>query len=387
MDGARGRTLPVVEPGRPTYASIDLDALRHNLGVVQKSVGGATRVLAVVKADAYGHGAVQASRTLVEAGAWGLAVSLVEEGLELRGAGIRAPVLVLGGVYPGLEDLVVQRRLTPVVWSVDHLDRMAAAVRRSAGGAYPVHVKVDTGMSRLGLLPEELPALLEAYAARHAGALAIEGVMTHLARADEADVDESERQLGRFRASLRVLADRGIEPSLRHVCNSAGIVGAADAHFDMVRPGIALYGGAATPQVALPGLRPSMSMHSHVAGTRVLGAGTKVSYGHRATLTRRSTLAIVPVGYEDGYMRAMSGQARMLVRGRSCAVVGNVTMDTSMVDVTDVEREDGPVEVGEPVTLMGQQAGAELTMFDLARWAGVIPYEILCGVSKRVPRR
>ena len=371
-----------VRPGRPTYADIHLDALAHNLTVVRRAVGGA-RVLAVVKADAYGHGAVEASRALVQAGAWGLAVSLVEEGVELRDAGLTAPILVLGGVYPGLEDTVVGERLTPVVWETDHLDRLAAASRRAGQGPLPVHVKIDTGMSRLGLLPEELPTLLDHLAVHAADTLRVEGVMTHLACADEPDDAASAGQVASYLQCLDVFRAHGIDPGIRHVCNSAGLVAVPRAHLDMVRPGVALYGSSSSPHVRLEGLRHGMSMRSHVASTRRLPAGAKVSYGHRDTLTRDSVLAAVPVGYEDGYMRSLSGRAEVLVGGHRCRVVGNVTMDTCMVDVTDLPE----VQVGSEVVLLGSQGAAHLDVAELAEWAGVIPYEVLCGVSKRVPRR
>ncbi len=369
---------------RPTWARIDAAALAHNLRTVQTHVGSRCRVLAVVKADGYGHGAIDSARAFVDAGAWGLAVSLIEEGVELRQAGIRAPVLVLGGVAPGSEDVVVHGSLTPVVWAPAHLQLLAAAVRRTGSQALPIHIKIDTGMSRLGVLPEDLAALLDWIEANTQGELRIEGVMTHFACADDPE-DEltSRRQLARFRDCLALLSARGIHPPLRHVCNSAGMVRFADAHLDMVRPGIALYGAASSSAVELPGLRMAMSVHSRLFGIRELPEGSKVSYGHRQTLTRASRLAIVPVGYGDGYARNMSGRAQMLVRGHRCSVVGNITMDLSMLDVSDLPD----AREGERVTLMGCQGRQCIDVYELADWAGVIPYEITCGISKRVPRR
>src|SRR5688572_24309756 len=235
---------------RPTSARIDLGVLASNLRVVRNHVGESCRVLAVVKADAYGHGAVDASRALIAAGAWGLAVSLVEEGIELREGGIHAPVLVLGGVPAQSADVIVHRVLTPVVWSVDHLKNLAAAVSRAGARPLNVHLKIDTGMSRLGVLPGDLGAVLDWLDGREGRALRLEGVMTHLASADElADDLTSIRQLARFRDCLEELANRGLQPPLRHVCNSAGLVRFRDAHFDMVRPGIALYGSGSCEDV------------------------------------------------------------------------------------------------------------------------------------------
>ncbi len=378
------RRQPRVVEVRPTWARIDASALAHNLRTVQAHVGLRCRVLAVVKADGYGHGAIDAARAFVDAGAWGLAVSLIEEGVELRQAGVRAPVLVLGGVAPGSEDVVVHGSLTPVVWAPAQLQLLSAAVRRTGASTLPVHLKIDTGMSRLGVLPEDLAPLLDWFEANTEGELKIEGVMTHFACADDPD-DEltSRRQLARFRDCLGLLASRGIHPSLRHVCNSAGLVRFADAHLDMVRPGVALYGAGSSSAVELPNLRMAMSVHSRLFGIRELPAGSKVSYGHRQTLERPSRLGIVPVGYGDGYARNMSGRAQMLVRGHRCPVVGNITMDLSMVDVTDLPD----AREGERVTLLGSQGREHIDVYELAEWAGVIPYEVTCGISKRVPRR
>ena len=376
------RQAPIVEV-RPTYARIDAAALIHNLRTVQLHVGPRCRILAVVKADGYGHGAIEAARTFVDAGAWGLAVSLVEEGVELRQAGILAPVLVLGGVHPGSEDVIVHRSLTPVVWAREHLQLLAAAVRRSGAPPLPVHLKVDTGMSRLGLLPADLPAVVDWLTGDEGQYLQLEGLMTHFACADDPDDAVSPGQIEQFRGCIATLASRGLHPPLRHVCNSAGLVRLPHAHFDMVRPGIALYGAASGREVQLAGLRMAMSVHSRILGIRELPAGARVSYGHRTTLTRDSRLGIVPVGYADGYPRRMSGQAQALVRGHRCAVLGNITMDVSMIDVTD--RPDA--REGEAVTLLGRQGRDSIDVYELAAWADVIPYEITCGISKRVPRR
>jgi alanine racemase len=377
------RRQPRIIEVRPTWAAVDEAALAHNLRTVAAHVGPRCRVLAVVKADGYGHGAIDAARVFVEAGAWGLAVSLIEEGVELRQAGIRAPVLVLGGVHPGSEDVVVHASLTPVVWAPQHLQLLTAAVRRSGAERLPIHIKIDTGMSRLGVLPSDLAALLDWYETHTAGELQVEGVMTHFACADDPDdVSTSLAQLEQFRACLAMLGDRGIHPKIRHVCNSAGLVRFADAHLDMVRPGVAVYGAASSAAVELDDLRMAMGVHSRLLGIRDLPAGAKVSYGHRQTLTRPSRLGILPVGYGDGYPRNMSGRAEVLVRGHRCPIVGNITMDLSMVDVTDLPD----AREGERVTLLGQQGRESIDVYELAEWAGVIPYEITCGISKRVPR-
>ncbi|MEM6294717.1 MAG: alanine racemase [Myxococcota bacterium] len=368
---------------RPTFAEIDTGALRQNIAAVQRHVGGA-RVLAVVKADGYGHGATTVSKLFVEAGAWGLAVSLVEEGVELREAGVHAPVVVLGGVAPDSADVIVHRQLTPVVWSVDQLERLKAAVLRTGAGSARVHVKIDSGMTRLGLLPGDLAPVLDWFARDGGRTIEFEGVMTHLACADDAaDVLTSKRQLGVFDDCLGTIAAAGLTPRLRHACNSAGLVRFGGAHFDMVRPGIALYGAASSEDVQLEGLRQSMSVRSSVLAVREVPAGVRVSYGGRDQLDRASRLAIVPVGYADGYPRNMSGAAEMIVRGHRCRVVGNITMDVTMLDVTDLPG----VRAGEAVTLLGRQGLERVDLHEMAGWSGTLSYEVTCGVSKRVPRR
>ncbi len=369
---------------RPTAARVDTGVLAQNLRVVSRHVGAACRVLAVVKADGYGHGAIEAARSFVDAGAWGLAVSLVEEGVELREAGVFAPVVVLGGVPPASADVLVHRRLRPVVWSVDHLEMLASAVRRAGAHPLPVHLKIDTGMSRLGLLPRDLAPVLQWFVRDAGRSLELEGVMTHLACADEIEDElSSARQLASFADCLATIGACGLHPTLRHACNSAALVRFGHAHYDMVRPGIALYGAASGPEVELAELSLAMSVHARVLGIRELPAGVRVSYGGRAQLARDSRLAIVPVGYGDGYPRAMSGRAQMLVRGHRCDVVGAITMDVCMLDVTDLPD----VRVGEEVTLLGRQGAGAIDLYELAQWAGTVPYEITCGISKRVPRR
>lgn len=368
---------------RPTWAEVDRDALVHNVRVVGDAVGGARRILAVVKADAYGHGAAHAARAFVEAGVFGLAVSLVEEGIELRAAGIAAPIVVLGGVPEGAEDAIVATGLRPVVWTRDHLDRLDAAVLRHAGGRVRVHVKVDTGMSRLGVLPSDLPALLDRLRQAR-DTIVVEGLMTHFARAGDADGEAATRaQHEAFVACVpEVTRALGREPPLLHCANSAALARFGWTHLDLVRPGIALYGGAPRAELALPGLRPALSFHSEVVDVRELPAKARVGYGGHGRLDRPSRLAVVPVGYADGYPHAASGRGEVLVRGRRCPLVGDVSMDISMVDVTDVPG----VRPGDRVTLLGRQGDAEIGLFELCGWTGLLPYEVTCGISKRVPR-
>ncbi len=366
---------------RPTVARVDPTALIDNMRSIRRLVGDDVRVLGVVKADGYGHGAVQTARCALEAGAWGLAVSLVEEGVELRSAGVTAPIVVLGGPFPGSEPLVVACGLRPVVWDVEHLRRLASAAR-AAGGRCAVHLKIDTGMSRLGCLCDELPALLDCFSTECADVLDLEGAMTHLACADERDEAPTVRQLDAFTAALSTFEGRGLRPAIRHVCNSAGLSRFPNARYDMVRPGIAMYGSAGHTAYLLDGIRPALTVASRVFGLRTLPPGAQVSYGHTTTLQRESVIAIVPVGYEDGYPANLSGKAHVLIQGRRCPVVGRVTMDTSLIDVTDLPQ----VRVGDEVILLGRQDSEQIAAHDLASWSGITTYEVFCGISKRVPR-
>ena len=371
------------EPVRRSWIEIDLAALDENIAAVRAALRPGTELIFVVKADAYGHGAVEAARTFAAQGAWGVAVSLVEEGVELREAGIDVPVVVLGGVVPGSQDVIVHRRLTPIVWSREQLEALRGAVGRVGGQPLPVHLVIDTGMSRLGALPRDLGPLLDWFVADRGRSLVLEGVLTHLASADDEGEDPySARQLSEFSDCLGTIEARGLRPQLRHVSNSATLVRFPGARYDMVRPGIALYGTSVVREVQLPDMRLAMEVASQVLTVRDLPAGTRISYGGHHQLERDARVAVVPMGYADGYPRSMSGQAQMLVRGHRCPVLGNITMDMSILDVTDVPG----VQVGEPVVLLGHQEAGSIDAHTLAEWASVIPYEILCGISKRVPR-
>lgn len=370
---------------RPTVAEVDLGALRRNVARLRAIVGPRVALYGVVKADAYGHGAVAVGRVL--AGLCdALAVSLVEEGLELRGAGIAGPVVVLGAYYDRYQSEVLEEGLTPVVYDPDDLDRFAAApVRRQGrtprGGApvAEVHVKVDTGMNRLGVAPDELPAVL-ARAAAHQR-LTVSGLCTHFASADAADEGATREQLALFERCLAGARARGFAPQVVHAANSAAAVRFPEARFQAVRPGIALYGGMPSAHVARPELEPVLSFRTRVMALHEVPAGAAVSYGGLWRAPRPSRVGTLPVGYADGYPRHVRG-AEVLVRGRRAPVVGAVCMDMMMVDLTDVPG----AAVGDPVTLLGGDGDDRILADDLAGWAGTVGYEILCGISKRVPR-
>lgn len=371
-------------------AEINLGALRRNVARMRAIVGPKVAIYGVVKADAYGHGAVAVAGVLapmVDA----LAVSLVEEGLELRGAGITCPILVLGAYYGHTHSEVLEEGLTPVVYDVGELQRFGAAPRRrrpkrgqsEAAGRlqqrWPVHVKIDTGMNRLGIQPEALPGFLE-LAARYPH-LELTGMCTHFASADLRRPGATREQIARFERCLVAAADRGLVPDVVHAANSAAAVRFPEARYRAIRPGLALYGAMPSAVVARPELEPVLALRTKVMALHEVAAGQGVSYGGLWRPARKAHVATLPIGYADGYPRHIRG-AEVLIRGRRASVVGAVCMDMMMIDVSRVPG----ASVGDTVTLIGRDDGAAITIDQVARWADTASYEILCGISKRVPR-
>lgn len=370
---------------RPTWVTIDLGALIYNFGVITRQLPKGVGVMAMVKADAYGHGAAQVSRALEGAGVDALGVATVEEGLELRDAHISKPVLVMGGLMgagAAASEKVAEANLTPVIHSADVIGSIEAAAAK-AGRAIGVHLKIDTGMSRLGVRPESLPHLLSKLrTCRH---VKVEGVMTHLADAWDDEVSAAQVELF---SSCRDEVENALGPvELWHAANSLAIL--KGDHVDIplapkawARPGLALYGTCRGVDFCGEKLMPVMSLVSRAVLLKRVPAGTRVSYEGTFTTARPSRLAIVPIGYADGYPWSASGRASVLIRGRRAPVLGRVTMDMIVVDVTDIED----VSVNDEVILLGRQGGESITVDELAGWAGTITYEIMCRVSKRMPR-
>jgi alanine racemase len=333
----------------------------------------------ILKANAYGHGLVPVARRLEAEGAPYLGVAYVEEGILLRQAGVRAPVLVLGGILGDQVPLFIEHDLTLTASSVDKLraiDAAAAALGRRAR----VHLKFDTGMERIGVHWYSADALGEAaLAAQHVD---IEGVYSHLARSDEADPSFTQEQQRRFERVLAGWAARGLRPAIRHLANSGGVLQHPSTWFDMVRPGIALYGVSPDPSCSLPpGVQPALCWVSRVVYFKVVQPGNGVSYGSTWAPKQQTRVVTVPVGYGDGYFRGMSGQAEVLIGGRRFPVVGRICMDQLMVDIGSDSAFNG-----DEVVLLGEQAGAVVRAEDLAAWAGTIPYEVLTNINTRVPR-
>lgn len=365
---------------RPTRAHVDLDAVRHNVGVLVDSLAPA-QVCAVVKADGYGHGSLAVSRAALDAGAAWLAVALVEEGAVLRKAGIDAPILLLS--QPRGRDLEAALRwdLRVAVYSGDAPEVLSSAAA-AVGCEARVHLKVNTGMNRLGVAPDEAVSLARRLADQPG--LNLEGVWTHCATADEVDDPFTDTQLDRFEAVLADLASEGLEPRLVHAANSAAATCHPRSRHDLVRCGIAVYGLAPAPELAGSlDLRPALRLTSEVAHTMEVRAGEGVSYGLRHRFAADTLVATIPIGYADGVPRQLSARGgHVLIGGRRRPMVGVVTMDMLMVDC----GPDGDVAPGDEVVLLGSQGGEQVGAWDWAEATGTIAYEIVCGIGPRVAR-
>jgi len=364
----------------PTYATVNLAALAHNLSCITRYLSPDCEILAIVKANAYGHGAVETAQALVRQGIGRFAVASLDEGIALRHAGINASIVVLGALFEQQIADLVANTLTPVISDGRILSSLTKAAR-SHQAPYPIHLKVETGMGRLGFSPKELLSLLDSSLVQRP--LQVEGLMTHLADADGKDTAFTEQQLGVFRTVLEQVRQRGVTLPFVHTANSAAIVRFPAAHFSLVRPGIMLYGYHTLPTtVPAPDLKPVLSLHTTIAQLRTIPRGGSVSYNGTFVATRPTRIAVLPIGYADGYSRRLSHRGSVLIQGRRAPIVGLVCMDMIMVDVTDL----APVHVGETATLIGQQGGESIWADEVADWIGTIPYEVLCGIGSRVPR-
>ncbi len=370
---------------RPTTARIDLAALAHNYGEAVRLAGG-RQVIAVVKADAYGHGAVPVARRLVAAGCARLAVATVAEAAELRAAAVRVPLLLLGGIHDAAEaDDAVALELTPVVQHAGHVPLLARAARER-GQRLELELEIDTGMARMGVPPEDVAALAAAIAREPQ--LALQGVYTHLACADEPDLASTRRQLALFAEVIAGLRARSLAPPLVHVANSAALVAdselgtAIPPEVNAVRPGLLLYGVQPAPgRASAAQLLPVMSLCSRVANVRHVRRGDAVGYGATFRAKQRGRIATVPIGYADGVPWSLGNRGHVLLRGRKLRIAGRVSMDLLTLDVGEL-----PVEIGDPVLIFGRAAGERQPVEELAEAAGTIPYELLVRVGRRVPR-
>lgn len=377
---------------RPTVARVDLEALRFNVGQARRLAGG-RELIAVVKADAYGHGGVAVGRALEADGVRRFGVAVVEEGRALREAGLRGEILVLGGVTPDQASDVVALDLSAAIFHQAHAAALDAAAAR-AGRVVPIHVKIDTGMGRLGF-PVETAAQAVARVAQCPG-LRLDGLMTHFADADLADPAYAREQLARFDAVADAVARAGMKVPIRHAANSAALIkgpralGTASGGrpgdgplYEAVRPGIMLYGCRPGPAMDGVALKPVLSLTTKILLLKRVPPNSPISYGRTFVTQRESLIAVLPIGYADGYPRALSNRGTVLIRGRKAPVVGRVCMDLTMADATEVPD----VAEGDDAVLIGSQGTSTLPAEEVAETAGTIAYELLCGIGPRVPRR
>ena len=367
-----------------TVAEINLTHLIHNLNQVRSLIPPDCKILAVVKANAYGHGMIGVSKELEGAGVDMLGVAHVEEGIRLRESGVHTDILVMGGISEdyasGIMSGIIRQRLTPVLYAPSFASALSkAAVEK--GVTVPVHIKVDTGMRRIGVTPEMAPEFAQ-YVAQLQG-LRIEGIMTHFAEADLQNREFAREQLESFNAACRVIEGMGITLSLKHAANSAAVMDMGDSHLDMVRPGIMLYGYVPAPFLSSKvDLRSVMTLKSRILYLKKVPPKTGISYGRTFITSRETLVATIPIGYADGYSRALSNMGEVIVRGNLAPVIGRVCMDMTMIDVTDVPG----VQAGDEVLILGGEGSRRITADDIAGWTGTISYEVLCNIGGRVDR-
>jgi alanine racemase len=372
--------MPNQPKGRPTFCTTDLDALCWNFRQIKQKVGSKVKILSMVKANAYGHGAPAIASALSAQGSDAFGVATLEEGVELRQAGIREPVMILAGAYVEQLDQFLTHHLTPVVHDIHNLKQLEAAVQRR-GANLGVHLKIDTGMGRLGLLPAEMDSWLPFL--KKLKRLKLEGVFSHFSHAESVKGDYTQRQLEIFQSVVARLRTEGISPPLVHLANSAATITLPSAYFDMVRPGLMLYGVYPSPEMAHQiSLKPVLSWKTRILQLKKVPAGTSISYGQTFIAKRESLIATLPIGYADGYPRLLSNRGEVLVKGQRAPVAGRICMDLTMIDVTDIRE----IHQGDEVVLLGRQGDAVISADEMAAWSNTISYEILTSISTRVPR-
>ncbi len=368
---------------RPTHAHIDLDALAFNFQSSKQFIGQNIKIMAVVKADAYGHGVDACARRLESEGVDWFGVAIPEEGVELRQVGIKCPILCLGSFWPGQEQLLYENDLTPVIYDLDTaiiLDRYAAAHNTT----FNIHVKIDTGMGRVGCRYQDAPAFAEAI--KHTKNLKVTGLLTHFASAESpSETEFTDLQIERFNTACDKFRAAGHDHEWLDLANSPGAIRHPASHANMVRLGGALYGlldDILTPDTEGPELKPVLSLSSRIAHVKHVSSGESLGYGRTFTTKRDSLIALLPIGYADGYPRGLSNVGRAYVNGHIAPVVGRISMDWTLLDVTDVPN----IETGDEVFLIGGGDEHSIKAAELARELGTIAYEITCGISPRVPR-
>jgi alanine racemase len=371
---------------RPNWAEISLSALAENYKVIARHLGSAITPCCVIKCDAYGHGVIESARALEDAGAVFLGVTSVEEGIAVRDAGVKLPILVMTGFWRGEEEAVLRYHLTPAIATVEHIEALEHAANIiGITHKIPVHLKVDTGMARLGVSLDELPALAARIAA--SPVVELDGVFSHLAESEILDSPFVTEQHAKFDRAIQLLADAGLHPRYRHLANTAATVARPEIWNNMARPGLALYGynlhceGPGAEAAKLP-VRPVLTWKTRIIALRDIAANTPVGYNRRWRAARPTRLAVIPVGYGDGFNRQLSHGGQVILHDHYAPISGNVSMDLTMIDVTDIPE----AAIGDEVLLIGRSEHCAIGADDQARLANTIVYEILCGLSPRVPR-
>lgn len=365
------------------WAEVNLDNIAHNVKEIRRLTDKRAEIMGVVKADAYGHGVLEVARTLMENGVTRLAVSMLDEAIQLRKSGISLPILILSYTDPRRAEEIILNDVTQTVFSHDLAEALSeAAVRLNKN--VKIHIKIDTGMTRVGFMPG-YSAVKNVVKISKLPNIIIEGLFTHFASADEMDRSYTYMQFEKFMSIVSELNRIGIYIPVKHVCNSAGIIEFPEMHLNMVRPGIALYGMYPSDEVHKDriDLRPAMTLKANIILVKDVEPETCISYGRIFKTRRQSRIATLPIGYADGYTRLLTAKGKVLVNGQLVPIVGKICMDQCMIDVTDVE---GEVKVGDEVVLFGSQKGNEIAIEDLAAKVGTINYEIACIIGKRIPR-
>jgi alanine racemase len=366
--------------GRPTLCFVDREALRWNFRQIKARVGPRVKILCMVKANAYGHGATAVVTTLATEGSDAFGVATLEEAIELRKAGVRQPIIVLAGCYLEQLDLFLHHDLVPVLHELETLRALEKSVA-GRGMTLPIHVEIDTGMARIGFLDSQINDWLPELSKLNA--LKLAGIFSHFSDGETPNEEYTENQLKSFRFVAERLRRAALAPSLIHMAKSGAIITVPDSHLAMVRPGLILYGIAPSPNLTEEiHLKPVLSWKTRILQLKRLPQGSSIGYGRTFTTKRGSLIATLPVGYADGYKRILSNRASVLVRGERAPVVGRVSMDLTTVDVTDIAK----VQQGDEVVLLGRQGDAEISAVEMATWAKTISYEILTSIGARVPR-
>lgn len=366
---------------RPVWAEIDLDNLAHNMREIRR-ISKSKEIIAVIKADGYGHGALDIAPTLLQNGASRIAVAVLNEAVELRRGGIEEPIMILGFTPPSLVDMLLRYDIEQTVYSYDLAKEISNMAKKKNKKA-KIHIALDTGMGRIGFLPDD-KSLEEVYKISKLPNIIIEGLYSHFSSADESDKSYTKLQLKKFNEFYGKLIQKGIKINIRHIANSAAIIDMEESHFEAVRPGMILYGYYPSEEVCREkiNLKPVMSLKTNIVHIKKLPAGEYISYGRKFKTYRESIIATLPVGYADGYTRLLFEKGKVIINGSFAPVVGRICMDQCMVDVTDIET----VQLGDEVILLGEKDNLKFNADDIGSLIGTINYEVTCMISKRVPR-